>query len=93
MAKNMKHIVKRAGHSENFEDRKVYASVFAACVAVRAQATDAELIAKEVSKDLSQWVLDKSSVTSHQIAQEVFKSLRLYNSDAAYLYEHHRDIS
>ena len=89
----MKHLVKRAGHEEKFDEKKVYASVFAACLAVRAQTTDAELIAKEVSKDIKKWVDNKGEVTSRQIAHEVVKSLKLYNSDAAYLFEHHRDIS
>lgn len=89
----MKHIVKRAGHNEQFESRKVYASVYAACLAVRAQSSDAELVANEVAKDLDKWVSDKHSVTSNQIATEVVRVLKLYNSDAAYLFEHHRDIS
>ncbi len=89
----MKHIVKRAGHKEIFDPKKVYASAYAACLAVRTQPSEAELVAGEVMKDLEKWVSDKHSVTSHQIAHETAKSLRLYNSDAAYLYQHHRDIS
>ncbi len=89
----MKHIVKRAGHNETYDQKKVYASVYAACLAVRAQASDAELIAEEVVKDIEKWISDKHQINSHQIAREVTRSLRLYNSDAAYLYEHHRDIS
>lgn len=89
----MRHIVKRAGHNETYDSKKVYASVFAACLAVRSQANDAELIAGEVTKDVDRWVSDKQQISSHQIAQEAARSLRLYNADAAYLYEHHRDIS
>ena len=89
----MKHIVKRAGHREAFDGKKVYASVYAACLAVRCQTTDAELIASEVMKDIEKWVLDKHQVSSHEIAHATAKALRLYNSDAAYLYQHHRDIS
>ncbi|MEX2012333.1 MAG: ATP cone domain-containing protein [Patescibacteria group bacterium] len=89
----MKHIVKRAGHNQPYEGKKIYASAYAACIAVRAQTTDAELIANEVCKDLDKWVADKGSVSSGQIAEQVAKSLKLYNSDAAYLYRHHRDIS
>ncbi|MEX1051950.1 MAG: ATP cone domain-containing protein [Patescibacteria group bacterium] len=89
----MKHIVKRAGHEETFDPKKVYASVYAACLAVRAERQEAELLAGEVMKDLEKWVADKHQVTSHQIAEQTVASLRLYNSDAAYLYQHHRDIS
>lgn len=89
----MEHIVKRAGHKESFDQKKVYASVYAACLAVRSQATDAELIANEVAKDVVDWVADKRAVSSNEIAAQVAKTLKLYNSDAAYLYRHHRDIS
>jgi transcriptional regulator NrdR family protein len=89
----MEHIVKRAGHKESFDQKKVYASVFAACLAVRSQATEAELVANEVTKDVVGWVADKASVTSNEIAAQVVKTLKLYNSDAAFLYRHHRDIS
>jgi len=89
----MEHIVKRAGHKESFDQKKVYASVYAACLAVRAQTTDAELIANEVAKDVVNWVADKRAVTSSEIAIQVTKTLKLYNSDAAFLYQHHRDIS
>jgi transcriptional regulator NrdR family protein len=89
----MEHIVKRAGHHESFDQKKVYASVYAACLAVRAQANDAELIASEVTKDINAWLADKKTVSSAEIANEVARSLKLYNSDAAFLYRHHRDIS
>lgn len=89
----MQHIVKRAGHPEQFDSRKIYGSVYAACLAVRAEPNDAELIASEVSKDLTRWIEDKASVTSDQIAAEVVRVIKLYNNDAAYLYLHHRDIS
>lgn len=89
----MKHIVKRAGHNEEYDGKKIYAAVFAACVAVRSQGREAELVAGEVMKDVDRWIADKSSVSSHQIAGQVVRALRLYNGDAAYLYEHHRDLS
>lgn len=89
----MEHIVKRAGHKESFDQKKVYAAVFAACLAVRSQPTDAELIANEVTKDVVNWVADKRSVSSNEIAAQAAKTLKLYNSDAAFLYQHHRDIS
>lgn len=89
----MKHIVKRAGHIEPFDSRKIYASVFAACLAVRVTQPEAEIISDNVTKAIEEWIKDKPTITSHQIGRETARILTYYHPDAAYLYEHQRDIS
>jgi transcriptional regulator NrdR family protein len=88
----MNHIVKRAGHTEDFESRKVYASVYAACLALKVTEPEAEIIAKNVTQGLEKWLKDRGRVTSHEITREVGRILTFYHPDAAYLYLHHRDI-
>lgn len=89
----MKHIVKRAGHSEVYDSRKVYASVYSACMSVREPEATAELIAAQVSKDIDAWIEHKTEVTSLDILATTYKYMNVYNRDAAFIYKHHRTIN
>ncbi len=89
----MKHIVKRKGHIEPFDGRKLYASVYASCTALRMADKEAELIAKTVESEVTDALKDSSDVTAHTIHKKVVENLRKYHPDAAYLYENHKDIS
>lgn len=89
----MKHIVKRAKHTEEYDERKLYASVYAACVAVRVSPGEAELVARQVCQDVGSWLEDKHEVTASDIHRQAAKNLKAYNPDAGYIYETHRDIS
>lgn len=89
----MEHIVKRKGHKERFDERKVYASVFAACMTLRMSDEEGEMIAHMVSHEVSDEFKTVHEVSSHSIHNFVVKSLKKYNSDVAYIYDTHRDIS
>lgn len=88
----MNHIVKRAGHSEAYDVRKLYASVYAACLSVREHPGSAELIAEEVSKEVAKWLERKHEVTSNDIRRQAAKHLTAINPDAGHIYVHHRVI-
>lgn len=89
----MKHIVKRLGHLEPYDVKKLYASVFAACLAVREPAPSAELIADSVSKSVHDWLENKHEVTSKDIFAQASKHLDGLHPDAGFIYKHHRNIS
>ena len=86
----MKHIVKRAGHSEEYDGRKLYASIYAACLSVRTLPGEAELVAERVQKETERWLEMKHEVTGHDIRLQASKHLHVYNPDAAYMYKNHR---
>ena len=86
------HIVKRRGHTEQYDDRKVYASVFTACQAVREPVGSSELIADKVVSDVAAWIEKKYEVTSNDIRREASKHLKVYNEDAAHMLLHHRVV-
>jgi transcriptional regulator NrdR family protein len=86
----MKHIVKRGGRTETYDERKVYASVYAACVSVRETPETAELIADRVSKDITTWLQQKSEVSSRDIRANTGRLLQNLNEHAAFMYTHHR---
>lgn len=88
----MQHIVKRKGHTEPYDEKKVYASVFAACQSVRETVGSSELIADKVIKDVGGWIAKKHEVTANDIRREASKHLSVYNPDAAYMLLHHRVV-
>lgn len=88
------HIVKRTqGHSEPYDERKLYASVYASCLGVRTPVGEAELTAEHVCKDIAPWLESKQEITSADIRRKAADHLQIYNPHAAYLYKHHRLIS
>lgn len=86
-------VVKRAGKDEKFDERKVYASIYASLAAVSNSDKEAELIADEISKIIKRWIGEKSHVTSHEIRTQAAHALQDYSHVAAYLYSKHRILS
>lgn len=87
-----KKIVKRHGHAETFDERKIYASVYEACHAAQLSTSRAETIAASVSLNVKKWAEKKTQVNSNEIHREVVKALRKHHADVAFLYEHHKNI-
>ena len=88
---NNKHIVKRKGHTEPYDSRKLYASIYAACLAVRATQGEAELVAAQVIKDFEAWLKKKHEVTAADIRRIAGKHLAAYNDNAGLIYLKHRE--
>lgn len=85
----MASIVKHSKvHSEPFDERKLYASIYAACLSVRTPSGEAELTAEQVCRDLLPWLLKKEEVTSADIRRKATEHLHIYNPHAAYMYKH-----
>jgi transcriptional regulator NrdR family protein len=88
------HIIKRSrGHSEPYDKRKLYASIYASCLSVRTPTGEAELTAERICKDLTPWLDGKQEVTSADIRRQAAQHFKVYNPDAAYIYKHHQVIS
>jgi len=88
----MKHIVKRAGHSEEYDPKKLYASVYCASLSVREPVGSAELIAQKVVDELGSWITNKHQVTSDDIRRMAAKHLVGINPDAGQIYKNHREF-
>ncbi|MDP3764978.1 MAG: ATP cone domain-containing protein [Nanoarchaeota archaeon] len=86
-------IVKREGHTEIYDERKVYGSCFFACRNAHLSEKEAEEICKKVSAAITKWIKAKKVVSSGDIFKMMIQELKKHNEDAAFLYETHRDIS
>ena len=90
--KIIKCVVKRRGQEQEFDERKVYASCYAACLSTRLHPQDAEKICEKVSKQIKSWLKNKKIVTSNQIFKKVILITKKYNKDVSFMYKTHRDI-
>ncbi len=86
----MNHIVKRKGHAEPYDQRKLYASVYASCLTVRVHAGEAELVAERVVQDVESWLAKKHEVTANDLRVQASKHLSAYNTEAGWMFTHHR---
>ena len=86
-------IVKRKGQSEEFDEKKVYASVYSAAMANGLGEKQSEKLANKITKLIKKWVDKKKSIDSKDIFKQVVSLLKKEDKDAAFLYETHRDIS
>ena len=86
-------IVKRKGHAELYDERKVYGSCFFACRNAHLSEKEAEAICNKVCHAITKWVNKQKVVSSSDIFRILIRELKKRNGDAAFLYETHRDIS
>ncbi len=90
----MIHIVKRKGHKEKFDERKVYASCYEACLSCcHYNKKEAEKICEKVTKSIKAWIKNKEQVSSREVFKTVTKEIKKHSKEAAFMYETHRDIS
>ncbi len=89
----MTHIVKRRGHKQPFDERKIYASVYAACLAAHTNVEEAESAANLVTREVKKEIEKEEEIDSSQIFKLAGSELENLNKEAAYMYKTHRDIS
>ena len=91
--KTILKIVKRKGHTEVYDERKVYGSCYFACRNAHLSEKEAEEICSKVTESITKWVAKKKVISSNDIFKALIDELKKHNEDAAFLYETHRDIS
>ena len=91
--KTVLQIVKRRGHTEMYDERKVYGSCFFACRNAHLSEKESEGICSMVTAAITKLLAKKRIVSSNDIFKSLIQELKKHNGDAAFLYETHRDIS
>lgn len=86
-------IVKRKGHLEEFDERKIYSSCYAAALSAGIPHRAAEKLCGDVCSDLKKWLDDKYLVTSDQIFRKTTALMKKHDKKASFMYETHRDIA
>jgi len=88
-----KHIVKRRGHKESYDERKVYGSVYSACMSAHIPEQKAEKVSEAVCKDVNRWIKNKAAINAHQLYAQIAVSIKKHDKNAAFMYETHMDVS
>ena len=86
-------IVKKEGHSELYDERKVYGSCYFACRNSHLSEQESEEICNKVCMAINELANSKKIMSSDDIFMALIEELKKYNEDAAFLYETHRDLS
>lgn len=89
----MTHIVKRRGHTQAFDERKLYASIYAACLSSHLEKQEAESIASRVTSEVKKWIATQDAVSSDAIFEKTGEELKNLNKQVALMYSTHRDVS
>ena len=91
--KTMLSIVKRKGHTEIYDERKIYGSCYFACRNAHLSEQETGAICNKACTGVAKRINKKKIVSSNEIFRFLAQELKKYNDDAAFLYETHRDIS
>ena len=91
MKRKTRHVVKREGRKEAYDERKVYASVYSAALNCHYGEYKSENIAKGVLKKINAWIKKRKSVNSSEIRDKVIETL--HDGDVILMYKHHLDLS
>ena len=86
-------IVKRKGHNESFDERKIYASCYHAIRMASVSEVKSEAICEKIMFDIKKWLKHKKVVNSKNLFKHTIAILKKHDKDAAYLYESFRDIN
>ncbi len=95
MEKITKCVVKRKGHLEEYDEKKVYASVYAAAIICEYGEKKAEKIPIGGTKKVNIWfnkeAKKKKCVNSSEIRDFIISNLK--DEDTKVIYKHHLDLS
>jgi len=85
-----KHLVKRHGHTEKYDPKKVHMSVYAASLNCDHDGKKAKRIADSVTKKVNAWAKKAAMISSKDIRKKILDNLT--DSDVALMYKHHLDV-
>ncbi|MEK6967379.1 MAG: ATP cone domain-containing protein [Nanoarchaeota archaeon] len=86
-----KTVIKRKGSEEEYEEKKIYASCYAAALDAHYSEKEAEKLALEVTDKINAWIKSKKQVTSSEIRHQMI--ITIPDSAVALLYKHHLDAN
>jgi len=83
----MDTVVKRQGHKEPFDEKKVYGSVYAACANAHFGENDCEKVAEEVTNKITEHFKNLKEIDSTDIRKKVITELKKKDEELAFYYE------
>jgi|TARA_B100001971_G_C18234494_1_gene566216 transcriptional regulator NrdR family protein len=85
----MQVIVKRRGHKEKFDERKVYGSVYSACASSHLHEKKCEKMAEELCKKIKSFIKNKKTIYSSELRKKIEAELKKKDKELAFFYDMH----
>ncbi len=82
-------IIKRRGHKEEFDEKKVYGSVYAACASAHYNETQCEKTAEKVTNTIKKFIKGKKQIQSEELRRKIESELKKKDKELAFFYEQH----
>ncbi|MDP6647884.1 MAG: ATP cone domain-containing protein [Candidatus Woesearchaeota archaeon] len=82
-------IVKRKGHTEEFDEKKAYGSVYAACASAHYSEEECESTANSITKKIKKFAQSKKKIDSSEIRKRIESELKKKDEELAFFYEQH----
>src|SRR3989344_8752045 len=82
-------VVKRKGHTEEFDEKKAYGSVYAACASTHYDEMQCEKIAGGVTKKIKKFIKNKKEIKATDIRKKIENELKKKDEELAFFYEQH----
>ena len=86
-------VIKRRGKKQTFDEKKIYGSVYSACMECEMGEKKCEAVAEEIVGDVKKFLKGKTKVNSTEIFGFVIQRLAKKHEPAAFMYQTHRDLS
>ena len=83
-------IIKSKGHTEPFDERKLYASVYSSALNCHYLDHDSEAIADKLTDKIKKIIKGKNALTSKELKHMVVENLE--DKHVALMYQHHLDL-
>jgi transcriptional regulator NrdR family protein len=85
-------VVKRRGKKEDFDEKKLYASIYSACMDCSLGEKKSEEIARTVTKETVKFITGHHEVNSTEIFGFALQKLAGISEPVAFMYQTHRDM-
>ena len=85
MREKMRIIKKNQIRELEFSEKQLILDLKKEAMVLNLEQGAAELIAKEVAKNVSQWVADKTTITQSDLDRKIITEVRKYNKDLAFI--------
>lgn len=85
MREKMRIIKKNQIRELEFSEKQLISDLKKEAKVLNLEQGAAELIAKEVAKNVSQWVADKTTITQSDLDRKIITEVRKYNKDLAFI--------
>lgn len=87
------YVIKKTGRKEKFQERKLFKSVYNACIGASVDRSESLRISKDVMNSVKIIIGKDKEIQSKQLFNHVKRILSKHNKYCAFMYETHRDVS